>query len=170
MRRARGPKSRQRDAPSPHTKDLDDSLSAPEDLDDDTLSNRPTETSDLNEGEGEQGEGEEDGELAAEEEMQDGEEEEGEGKSEGVAEEGPSTERKEAQFDEANVDQAIVERLLAALWQRQDMDWTISSHNKSAFQNLCFKHKLEWKMGTKKDLYMRLRPVVFHRYSPCPMI
>lgn len=56
-------------------------------------------------------------------------------------------------------DEAEVEQLHHALWQRQDKDWTISRHHLSAFQNLCFRHKLSWR-GNKADLYERIRTVV----------
>ena len=55
--------------------------------------------------------------------------------------------------------QEDVTRLLWALWQRQDMDWTISKFPKAAFRQLSFAHERSWK-GTKKSMYLRIRPVV----------
>lgn len=58
-------------------------------------------------------------------------------------------------------DEAEINNLLNALWQRQDKEWTISRHHLGSFQHLCFRHKLSWG-GNKAELYERVRPVVGH--------
>lgn len=57
------------------------------------------------------------------------------------------------------VSEAEADRLLHALWQRQDKNWTISHHRLSSFQHLCFRHQMSWG-GSKADLYERIQRVV----------
>lgn len=52
-----------------------------------------------------------------------------------------------------------VTKLLHALWQRQDEDWTIRTFAKPVFQQLCFELRLSHR-GTKAKLYLRLQPQV----------
>lgn len=62
----------------------------------------------------------------------------------------------EDDFDENNpptdkAEEQQVDKLLHALWQRQDKDWTIRKFLKPVFQQLCFESKLSHR-GTKADI------------------
>lgn len=57
------------------------------------------------------------------------------------------------------VDQLEKEKLLLALWQKQEEEWTINHFSKSAFQALCIEKALS-SDGTRKTMFSRLKPVV----------
>lgn len=91
----------------------------------------------------------------------------GDNKEKAVAVEGSADERDRSSRIPREADETAVEKLLHAIWQKQDQEWTVSFFSKSAFQQLCIKNALDWS-GTRKDMYQRLKPVVRHSVFVIP--